>query len=109
MWYVQEVGMLFPKKVLEESVDVHCSHPSFQSDRVLLYLLDRLAFGHIGRLDAQVLSKLTPCLDLFSIELDDELPQSISFKLLVVAPRRSVELRPKRGRFNVQIKVRVTV
>jgi hypothetical protein len=72
--HFQEVGMPFTEKILEEGIDVHCPHPSLQSDRVLLYLLYRLAFGNVGWFDTEVLSKLTPSLDFFGIEFDDQLP-----------------------------------
>jgi len=66
--------MSLAEKVLEEGIDMHCPHPSLQSDRVLLYLLDRLALGHIRRFDTKVLSKLTPSLDFFGIEFDNQFP-----------------------------------
>jgi hypothetical protein len=47
---IKEVGMLFAKKIFEEGIDMHRPHPSFQSDRILLYFLYRLTFGDIGRL-----------------------------------------------------------
>ena len=95
MWNFQEVGVSLTEKILEESIDMHCPHPSLQSDRVLLYLLYRLAFGDIRRLDTEVLSKLTPGLDFFGIELDDQLPQSKGLEFFVIAPGWGVELRPK--------------
>jgi hypothetical protein len=91
----QEVSVSLTEKILEEGIDMHCAHPSLQSDRVLLYLLYRLAFGNVGRFDTEVLSKLTPSLDFFGIELDDQFPQSKSFEFLVIAARWGVELGAK--------------
>jgi hypothetical protein len=109
VWDIKEVGMLFAKKIFEERIDMHRSHPSFQSDCILLYLLHRLTFGNIWRLNSKVLSELAPCFDLLSIELDDKLPQSICLKFFVIASRWSVELSPKRARVNVEREMRVAV
>lgn len=97
--------MLLAQKVFEESIDMHGSHPSFQSDCVLLYLLYRLTFGDIRWFDTKVLGKLTPSFDFFGIELDDELPQSECLEFLVVTSRRSIELSPKRARVNVEVEM----
>jgi hypothetical protein len=66
--------MSLAEKVLKEGIDMHCPHPSLQSDRILLNLLYRLAFGNVGRFDTEVLGKLAPSLDFFCIELDDQFP-----------------------------------
>lgn len=101
--------MPFSEKIFEEGIDMHCPHPSFESDRVLLYLLHRLAFGNVRRFDTKVLSKLTPSLDFFGIKLDDQFPQSKGFEFLVIAPRWGVELGPKCRCIRVQVEVRITV
>jgi hypothetical protein len=74
MRHVKKVCVLFAQKIFEERINMHGPHPSFQSDRILLYFLYRLSFGDIRWLDSKVLGKLTPSLYFFSIELDDELP-----------------------------------
>lgn len=109
MWDIKEVGMFFAEKIFEKGIDMHSPHPSFQSDCILLYFLYRLTFGNIRWLDSEVLSELTPSLDLLSIEFDNELPQSIRLKFFIVASRRSIELSPKRARVNVEGKVRIAV
>jgi hypothetical protein len=101
--------MSLAEKILKEGIDMHCPHPSLQSNRVLLYLLYRLAFGNIGRLNTEVLGKLTPCLDFFSIEFDDQFPQSEGSELLVIAPGRGVELGPKCRCICAQVEMRITI
>jgi hypothetical protein len=105
----QKVGMSLAEKILEEGIDMHRPHPSLQSDRVLLYLLDRLAFGNVGRLDTEVLSKLTPSLDLFGIKLDDQLPQREGSEFLVIAPGWGIELGAKCRCICAQVEMRITI
>jgi hypothetical protein len=106
---ITKVGMLFAQEVFEEGIDMHSPHPPFQSDGILLYLLYRLTFGDIRWLDSEVLGELTPSLDIFSIELDDKLPQSICLKLFVVTPRRSIKLSTKSTRIDVEVEMWVAV
>ena len=68
---VGEVRMLLVQEVLEESIDMHRSHPALQSNAVLLYFLDTLPLGRVGWFYAEFHDELGPCFDLFSIELSD--------------------------------------
>lgn len=90
---VHEVCMLFAEEILEKGIHMHRSHPSFQSDCVLLHFLDRLAFRYIRRFDPKILSKLAPSFDLFGVKFHDKFPQGIDLKLFVVTPGRCIELR----------------
>lgn len=101
--------MLLAQQVLKKGIDMHCPHPPLQSNGVLLYFLYRLAFGDIGRLDTEILGELAPCLDLFGIEFDDQLPQGIYFEFFVVASGRRVELRTECGSVNVEVKMRIAI
>ena len=79
--------MLVSEEILEESVDVHCTHPTFQSNTVLLHFLDRLAFRYIRRFDAKIQRELTPCLNLFGIEFLNKFKQAVDFEVFIVALR----------------------
>jgi hypothetical protein len=109
MRHIKKICVLFAQKIFEKRINMHGPHPSFQSDRILLYFLYRLSFGHIRWFDTKILRELAPCFDLFGIELDDEFPQSECFELFIVASGRSIELSPQCARVNIDVEMRIAV
>lgn len=106
---VREVGMLLVQKILEESIDMHRSHPALQSHTVLLYFLDALPFRSVWWFYPEFHDQLGPGLDLLGIELSDQLEQSIDIEDFVVTLWRLLEVGLEGGLVGIQGDLGITV
>ena len=101
--------MLLPKKIFEESVDVHGAHPPLQPHRVLLHLLRALPLVRVWRRNTQVQRQLRPCLDLLRIELAYQLKEGPAAEGIAVALGRCAEQLHQLGGVGVGGEVGVAV